>query len=102
GSGRSRRRPLESLTDCDFVGWTRHFESLLSMHGRWGGVLPPHLGQKTSRRPFSNFLLGVPLCGRRVFSCKSSGQVDPMSSGKGFGRSVGHPGLSPVLNLYAE
>ena len=23
-------------------------------------------------------LLGVPLCGRRVFSCKSSGQVDPM------------------------
>ena len=27
---------------------------------------------------FSDFLLGVPLCGRRVFSCKSSGQVDPM------------------------
>ena len=31
-----------------------------------------------SRRPFSDFLLGVPLCKRRVFSCKSSGQVDPM------------------------
>jgi len=28
--------------------------------------------------PFSDFLLGVPLCERRVFSCKSSGQVDPM------------------------
>jgi hypothetical protein len=27
---------------------------------------------------FSDFLLGVPLCGRRVFSYKSSGQVDPM------------------------
>ena len=28
--------------------------------------------------PFSDFLLGVPLCERRGFSCKSSGQVDPM------------------------
>ena len=46
--------------------------------GGWGGVLPPHFGQKKSRRPFSDFLLGVPLCGRRVFSYKSSGQVDPM------------------------
>ena len=46
--------------------------------GGWGGVLPPHFGQKKSRRPFSDFLLGVPLCGRRVLSCKSSGQVDPM------------------------
>ena len=39
---------------------------------------PPHFGQKKSRRPFSDSLLGVPLCGRRVFSCKSSGKVDPM------------------------
>ena len=31
-----------------------------------------------SRIPFSDFLIGVPLCERRVFSCKSSGQVDPM------------------------
>lgn len=52
--------------------------SILSMLGGWGGVLPPHFGQKKSRRPFSDFLLGVPLCGRRVFSYKSSGQVDPM------------------------
>ena len=52
--------------------------SLLSLIGGWGGVLPPHFGQKKSRRPFSDFLLGVPLCERRVFSCKSSGQVDPM------------------------
>ena len=42
------------------------------------GVLPPHFGQKKSRRPFSDFLLGVPLYGRRVFSCESSGQIDPM------------------------
>lgn len=52
--------------------------SLLSLIGGRGGVLPPHFGQKKSRRPFSDFLLGVPLCGRRVFNCKSSGQVDPM------------------------
>jgi len=38
------------------------------MLGGWGGVLPPHFGQKKSRRPFSDFLLDVPLCGRRVFS----------------------------------
>jgi hypothetical protein len=28
-----------------------------------GGVLPPHFGQKKSRRPFSDFLLGVPPVG---------------------------------------
>ncbi|RGY85129.1 hypothetical protein DXA17_19225 [Ruminococcus sp. AM58-7XD] len=31
-----------------------------------------------SRRSFLDFLLGVPLCRWRVFSCESSGQVDPM------------------------
>ncbi|MGN8969937.1 hypothetical protein, partial [Intestinimonas sp. HCP28S3_D6] len=67
-----------ALNNRDFVVWTRHFVSLLSLIGGWGGVLPPHFGQKKSRRPFSDFLLGVPLCERRVFSCKSSGQVDPM------------------------
>jgi len=36
------------------------------------------LGRKKAGDLFSDFLLGVPLCGRRVFSCKSSGQVDPM------------------------
>ena len=77
-SGGNRRLPLASLYNRDFVVWTGHFVSLLSMLGGWGGVLPPHLGQKKSRRPFSDFLLGVPLCERRVFSCKSSGQVDPM------------------------
>ena len=30
------------------------------------------------QQDFSDFLLGVPLCKRRVFSCESSGQVDPM------------------------
>jgi hypothetical protein len=52
--------------------------SLLSVIGGWGGVLPPHFGQKKAGDLFSDFLLGVPLCERRVFSCKSSGQVDPM------------------------
>ena len=39
-------------------------------------LLPPNAPQEyaeKSRRPFSDFLLGVPLYGRRVFSCKSSG-----------------------------
>ena len=77
-SGGNRRLPLAALNNRDFVVWTGHFVSLLSVIGGWGGVLPPHFGQKKSRRPFSDFLLGVPLCERRVFSCKSSGQVDPM------------------------
>jgi len=78
GSGGNRRLLLATLNNRDFVVWTGHFVSLLSMLGGWGGVLPPHFGQKKSRRPFSDFLLGVPLCKRRVFSCESSGQVDPM------------------------
>ena len=45
----------------------RFVEAVQAMLGRWGGVLPPHFGQKKSRRPFSDFLLGVPLCGRLVF-----------------------------------
>ena len=77
-SGGNRRLLLASLHNRDFVVWTGHFVSLLSVIGGWGGVLPPHFGQKKSRQPFSDFLLGVPLCGRRVFSCKSSGQIDPM------------------------
>ena len=74
-SGGNRRLPLAALNNRDFVVRTGHFVSLLSVIGGWGGVLPPHFGQKKSRQPFSDFLLGVPLCGRRVFSCKSSGQV---------------------------
>ena len=77
-SGGNRRLPLAALHNRDFVVWTGHFVSLLSVVGGWGAVLPPHFGAEKSRRPFSDFLLGVPLCGRRVFSCKSSGQVDPM------------------------
>ena len=77
-SGGNRRLPLASLYNRDFVVWTGYFVSLPSMLGGWGGVFLPHFGQKKSRRPFSDFLLGVPLCGRRVFSCKSSGQIDPM------------------------
>ena len=77
-SGGNRRLPLDSLYNRDFVVWTGYFVSLLSMLGGWCGVFLPHFGQKKSRQPFSDFLLGVPLCGRRVFSCKSSGQIDPM------------------------
>jgi len=36
------------------------------------------LGRKKAGDLFSDFLLGVPLYGRRVFSCKSSGRVEPM------------------------
>ena len=95
-SGGNRRLPLASLYNRDFVVWTGHFVSLLSMLGGWGGVFLPHFGQKKSRRPFSDFLLGVPLCGRRVFSCKSSGQIDPMCGGK---QGLAHlPGLSLAGN----
>ena len=62
-SGGNRRLPLASLHNRDFIVWTGHFVSLLSMLGGWGGVLPPHFGQKKSRRPFSDFLLGMPLGG---------------------------------------
>ena len=62
-SGGNRRLPLAALNNRDFVVWTGHFVSLLSMLGGWGGVLPPHFGQKKSRRPFSDFLLGMPLDG---------------------------------------
>jgi hypothetical protein len=34
--------------------------------------------EKKQETFLSDFLLGVPLCGRRVFSCKSSGQVGPV------------------------
>ena len=51
-SGGNRRLPLAALNNCDFVVWTGHFVSLLSMLGGWGGVLPPHFGQKKSRQPF--------------------------------------------------
>ena len=71
-SGGNRRLPLAALNNRDFVVWTGYFVSLLSMLGGWGGVLPPHFGQKKSRRPFSDFLLGVPLYGRRVFSCRNT------------------------------
>ena len=45
-SGGNRRLPLAALNNRDFVVWTGHFVSLLSVIGGWGGVLPPHFGQK--------------------------------------------------------
>ena len=46
GSGGNRRLLLTSLHNRDFVVWAGHFVSLLSVIGGWGGVLPPHFGQK--------------------------------------------------------
>ena len=48
--------------------------------GPQNGPLSLPLVANTKKRRIATtlFLLGVPLCGRRVFSCKSSGQVDPM------------------------
>ena len=71
-SGGNRRLPLAALHNRDLIVWTGHFVFLLS-----------DFGQKKSRIPFSDFLLGVPLCRQRVFSCKSSGQVVPMCVGGG-------------------
>lgn len=44
--GGNRRLSLAALHNRDFVVWTGHFVSLLSVIGGWGGVLPPHFGQK--------------------------------------------------------
>ena len=46
GSGGNRRLLLAALNNRDFVVWTGHFVSLLSVIGGWGGVLPPHFGRK--------------------------------------------------------
>ena len=46
GRGGNRRLPLAALNNRDFVVWTGHFVSLLSLIGGRGGVLPPHFGQK--------------------------------------------------------
>jgi hypothetical protein len=51
----NHRLPLAALHNRDFVVWTGHFVFLLLLIGGWGGVLPPHFGQKKSRRPFFRF-----------------------------------------------
>ena len=45
-SGGNRRLLLAALHNRNFVVRTGHFVSLLSVIGGWGGVLPPHFGQK--------------------------------------------------------
>ena len=52
GSGGNRRLLLASLHNRDFVVWTGHFVSLLSMLGGWGGVFLPHFGQKKAGNLF--------------------------------------------------
>ena len=61
-SGGNRRLSLAALYNRDFVVWTGHFVSLLSMLGGWGGVLPPHFEQKKSRRPFFQISCSVCRC----------------------------------------
>ena len=39
-AGGNRRLALAALNNRDFVVWTGHFVSLLSVIGGWGGVLP--------------------------------------------------------------
>ena len=80
-SGRQRRQPQTAVgfaAQSRFRCVDRAFR--VPPFGNWwmGWRFTTSFWQKKSRRPFSDFLLGVPLCRRRVFSCKSSGQVDPM------------------------
>ena len=62
-SGGNSRLAVATLDDGDLIVWTGHFVSLLSVIGGWGGVLPPHLGQKKSRRPFQISCSVVPPVG---------------------------------------
>jgi len=50
GSGGNSRLAIAALYNRDLIVWTGHFVFLLS-----------DFGQKKSRRPFSDFLPGVPL-----------------------------------------
>ena len=61
-TGSNRRLLLASLHNRDFVVWTGHFVSLLSLIGGRGGVLPPHFGQKKSRKPFFQISCSVCRC----------------------------------------
>ena len=76
GRGGNRRLLLAALNNRDFVVWTGHFVSF----GNWwmGWRFTTSLGAEKKQETVSDFLLGVPLCGRRVFSYKRSGQVDSM------------------------
>ena len=63
GSGGNSRLAIAALYNRDLIVWTGHFVFLLSVIGGWGGVLPPHLGQKKSRRPFQISCSVVPPVG---------------------------------------
>ena len=80
-SGRQRRQPQTAAgfaAQSRFRCADRAFRVTPFCDWRMGWRFTTSFWAEKSRRPFSDFLLGVPLCGRRVFSCKSSGQVDPM------------------------
>ena len=51
-SGSNRRLPLAALHNRDFIVWAGHLVSLLSVIDGWGGVLPPHFGQKKAGNLF--------------------------------------------------
>ena len=55
-SGKQRRQPQTAagggMHNRDFVVWTGYFVSLLSVIDGWGGILPPHFGQKKAETFF--------------------------------------------------
>jgi len=51
-TGSNRRLLLASLHNRDFVVWTGHFVSRLSVIGGWGGFFLPHFGQKKAGNLF--------------------------------------------------
>ncbi len=74
-SGGNSRLPLAALHNRDFIVWTGHLVSLLSTLGGWGGGLPPHFGQKKSRKPFLISCLVVPLVGGWYLVVKVRGKL---------------------------
>ena len=79
-----QRRQSQTAVGCAAQSWFRCVDRAFRVppFGNWwmGWRFTTSFWAEKSRIPLSDFLLGMPLCGRRVFSCKSSGQVDPMWS----------------------
>ena len=78
-SGGNRRLLLAALHNRNFVVWTGHFVSLLSLIDGWGGVLPPHFGQKKKQATFFRFPAWWAALGAAEYLVvKVREQVDPM------------------------
>ena len=74
---RSGRRQTQRLTGACCAGWFLH-QSAGMVAWRIVTSFLPASGQRKSRKPFHDFLLGGAAGGRLVFSFESSSQVDPM------------------------